>query len=296
MKAILKSFCTISALIFASLIFPSLTVHAQNPRIRIDGEFIQIQSSDQQPVIIDGRTLVPLRVVMETLGFNVEWNAQTWTVSLAKQGYDIVAQIGSNDMSVNNNIISLDVSAQIMGSRTMVPLRAISEATGLIVLWDDTNYIVDIYTEEGSQSPIAPRREPITEENWPEHLPRYIPGSITLNSEDNILGIVDQDGPVRFRYVYYILQAAFIDLINPDEREEWEKNLEYDEYDDFMYLMLLVQHFNIPREDFDAIVEELRESFVAFGFDLTDESNELPNADIIYTFDNDIIQYYYRRE
>ena len=118
----------------------------QSPQIQINGEIVRISFGDQQPIIVDGRTLVPLRVVMEALGFEVGWAPAQNRVNLEKPGFDISLTIGSRTMVVNENNVSLDVSAQLINGRTMVPLRAISEATGMEVRWDGENAIIDILT------------------------------------------------------------------------------------------------------------------------------------------------------
>jgi hypothetical protein len=296
MKKTLKSFCAIYALIFAVVImFPPLDVYAQNPRIRIDGEFIQIPTDEQQPVIVNGRTLVPLRVVMETLGFNVEWDAPTQTVSLEKTGYCVIFKINNNDMLVNNSTISLDIPAQIMSDRTMVPLRAISEATGMIVLWDSTNFIVDILSDDNAQISIVTNREIISEENWPEHLPRHVQGSISLRPDIFLLGLIEPFTNVDYRYAFYVIEGYFFDLVDANEFDEWVEEKDSGNIET-MFLMRFVQHFDISREEFDDAEERMREDFRRRNRDLTDEYYEIPNADIIYTFDNDIIRHYYRRE
>lgn|GEM_PF-3452007 len=123
----------------------AVDVHAGNLRIRISGEFVYIPADEQQPVIIGNRTLVPLRAVMEALGFTVGWDEQTQTASLVKQGHIVYVQIGSSDIIVDGYAAPTDVPAQIINSRTMIPVRAVSEATGFEVRWDDTSLIVDIY-------------------------------------------------------------------------------------------------------------------------------------------------------
>ena len=51
-------------------------------------EIIKIEL-DSPPFIVNGSTLVPVRAVAESLGYNVEWNSQTYTVdisTIAKEG------------------------------------------------------------------------------------------------------------------------------------------------------------------------------------------------------------------
>ena len=120
----------------------------RSPQIQINGEIVRIPFGDQQSIIVDGRTLVPLRAVMEALGFEVGWETTSQNrVTLIKLEFDISFTIGSRIMIVNGNNVSLDVPAQLINGRTMVPLRAISEATGMEVRWDDENLIVDILTD-----------------------------------------------------------------------------------------------------------------------------------------------------
>ena len=62
-----------------------------------------------------------------------------------------------------------------------------------------------------------------------------------------------------------------------------------------MVLVTLIKHCNISRQDFDKAVKQLVEQYATSGLDMTTEDYEIPNADIIYTFDNEIINAYYRR-
>jgi hypothetical protein len=114
-------------------------------RVNIGGRFVQIPAYDQPPVIVGDRTLVPLRAVMEALGFDVDWIDQDRTALLDKPGYSMSVQIGTPSIRVNGGAMPLDVPAQIINGRTMVPVRAISEATGAIVFWDTNTRIVHIF-------------------------------------------------------------------------------------------------------------------------------------------------------
>lgn len=99
---------------------------------------------DQEPIIEDGRTLVPLRTIFEALGAEVDWNSQTQTVTASKKGTTITLQIGSNTMYKNGKEIVLDVPAALKNGRTLVPVRAISEAFGCDVTWNAEQKQVEI--------------------------------------------------------------------------------------------------------------------------------------------------------
>ena len=99
---------------------------------------------DQEPILENDRTLVPLRKIFETLGAAVTWDERTQTVTAVKGSKKILLTINSPEMYVNESKITLDVPAQIRNSRTLVPVRAISEALGCRVEWDGASKTVII--------------------------------------------------------------------------------------------------------------------------------------------------------
>ena len=102
--------------------------------VTLNGEAIDF--ADQAPAIVEGRTLVPLRAIFEALGASVEWDQATKTVSSTLGEDSISLSVGSTTLVKNGEDITLDVPAQIINSRTMVPARAIAEAYGVGVEWD----------------------------------------------------------------------------------------------------------------------------------------------------------------
>ncbi len=98
----------------------------------------------QEPIIKDGRTLVPMRKIFETLGATVEWDDKTKTVTATRGETEIVLQIGSNLLIVNDRVVELDVPAMIENDRTMVPARAVAESLDCQVDWDGNTRTVMI--------------------------------------------------------------------------------------------------------------------------------------------------------
>ena len=102
---------------------------------------------DITPITEKDRTLVPMRAIFEALGAEVEWENETRTATATKNGITVSVTIDSNKMQKNGEDIELDVPARLVGdSRTLVPLRAISEAFGCQVEWDEELQRVDIYS------------------------------------------------------------------------------------------------------------------------------------------------------
>ncbi|MDR0272398.1 MAG: copper amine oxidase N-terminal domain-containing protein [Clostridiales bacterium] len=114
-------------------------------RVSVNGR--QIIFVDQNPIIIDGRTFVPVRGVFENLGFSVEWQAATSSVLLSRGNFFISLQIGEPNFIANSVSHPLDVPAQIINGRTMLPLRAVLESAGYSIAWDAATRTVLISEE-----------------------------------------------------------------------------------------------------------------------------------------------------
>ncbi len=102
----------------------------------LDGQTLQFPTQD--PVIVDDRTLVPMRTIFEALGAEVGWREENGVQTITATTEDTVIEmtINSQEFYVNGERKELDVPAQLMNDKTMVPLRAISESLGCLVGWD----------------------------------------------------------------------------------------------------------------------------------------------------------------
>lgn len=118
--------------------------HSGDVLVTVNGKFLVFV--DQKPVIVGDRTLVPLRAIFETLGANVKWDDAAKTVTANRGDVEISLTIGSDRLYVNGAEKIVDVPAQIINSRTMVPIRVIAESFGCNVEWNEENRTV-IVTE-----------------------------------------------------------------------------------------------------------------------------------------------------
>ncbi len=108
-------------------------------------------------IIIDGRTMVPVRGVFEYMGYTVDWDGETKTATLTSSDKATVITLtgGKTDFTVNDKTITPDVPQQIVDGRFMLPLRAVGEAVDAKVEWDSdtkTAYVADNSAAEETTS------------------------------------------------------------------------------------------------------------------------------------------------
>lgn len=101
--------------------------------ITYNGEKI---NSDVPPYVKEGRTLAPIRAILEALGMIVSWDGTTQTATAIKGDITISVTINSNIAIVNGVQKNLDVPAEITNGRTFVPVRFFAEALNMNVDWD----------------------------------------------------------------------------------------------------------------------------------------------------------------
>ena len=111
---------------------------------------------DVPPQIINERTMVPLRAIFEALGAEVDWNSDTKTVTSEKDGTTIKLTIDNPTMYINDKAVTLDAPGCIIDGRTLVPVRAISEAYGIQVGWNgDTRTVLIGENSDLSSQPVS---------------------------------------------------------------------------------------------------------------------------------------------
>ena len=104
--------------------------------------YIDTANKDVVPFTENSRTLVPVRYIAESFGATVGWDDATQAVTVDYLNKHISLQIGSNQMLVNGEAVTLDTAANTYNDRTFIPLRALVEALGKHVLWDDRGLII----------------------------------------------------------------------------------------------------------------------------------------------------------
>ena len=112
---------------------------------------------DQPPVERGGRVFVPLRGVFERLGASVVY--QNGEINATGNGRNINLKIGSTTASVNGQQQQIDVAPFLIGSRTLVPLRFVSQALGANVDYNNSNQVISL-TLGGAPPPVSQNPPP----------------------------------------------------------------------------------------------------------------------------------------
>jgi len=116
-----------------------------SPEITINGISKKIDAQGSKPIIKNGRTLLPIRTLIESLGGQVLWDAKEQKVTITLNGHSIILWIGKTTALVDGSKTTLDVAPIIINGRTYLPLRFISENLGASVNWDDKTQTITIY-------------------------------------------------------------------------------------------------------------------------------------------------------
>lgn len=143
----LKKFLKTYLLLFL-IIFTSFNVNAQSDiKLYVDGKYIE---TDVSPEIYNGRTFVPVRVVSEALGYNIQWIGESNQVVVKNDNIKLVLTVNSKNYILNNESKSSDVAPTIVNQRTLVPLRLVAESFNEQVSWDNENRTVIIGDDSSS--------------------------------------------------------------------------------------------------------------------------------------------------
>lgn len=130
-KRILITLLSATMLLTAATAVCSAAPAEENITVTVNGQTVEFP--DQKPFLRDDRTLVPIRFIAESLGYEVDWDAKENTALI--DGGRIKLWIGTNRAELNGKKVTLDTSSILVNDRTMVPLRIIAETLDCTVDW-----------------------------------------------------------------------------------------------------------------------------------------------------------------
>jgi len=168
----------------------SLTAVSNQVSISVNGFLVNLSPA---PVLKNGRVLVPIRGVFESLGAKVDWNEQTRQVIVTTADTTMLLEIDASSVLIDGIITPLDVPATLISSRTYVPIRIVAEYLGHKVDWDPNLRRVLITTQTQSAQlnntslPIIGSKFAMDELlRYSSVLNNYIFGASTFGNRDDI--------------------------------------------------------------------------------------------------------------
>lgn len=140
---LLCSLCTCLSVMADSDVIVSLQI--DNPIMKVNGVATEIDiGRGTKPMVTDGRTLVPIRAIIEAFGGSVGWEESTQSVMLTMEDDTMQLVINSKTTYFNHQEETLDVAPTVINDRTMLPIRFIAESFHLGIAWDNNTQTVFI--------------------------------------------------------------------------------------------------------------------------------------------------------
>ena len=218
----------IISLLLTAVIALSMTAFAENADVEIsfrvgdsalsiNGSVVEVET----PYVVGiGTTLVPVRVISEAFGANVDWIEATETVTIDYEETNIILQIGNPIATVNGIELELLEAPQLTESGyTMVPLRFISENLGAEVGYDEATEAITVSKKAAAEPvPTAPA--------YP-----WLSPSVEKLSDDDIASVKAAYYGIRYDFE----QGVLPDMIFNDEFDESERDINDQEgFSDFI--------------------------------------------------------------
>lgn len=205
---------------------------------------------DQEPVVSEGVTLVPIRPIAEALKLEITWDDPTDTVVLKKDNFFIEMVIGSKTAKTSSGTKTLAVAPCIINGRTMVPLNFIAEELGLSVSWNaeyqrviingkvETENIVvpvpeEAVTDVSHEAADSVAQEDVVKEEPEEEETEALINSVVISAQSSTITL---EIPLFFGYEDAESEESFayrsLDACDTQHLYNWEVVTLYESYAD----------------------------------------------------------------
>jgi hypothetical protein len=128
-----------------------IVLRAYSPAMTVNGANTIIDpASGAVPIIKNGRTLLPIRAIVESIGGAVKWDANEQEMTIQVENRTIQLGIGQTTAVVDGNNVPIDVAPQVFNGSILLPLRFIAENLGATVQWDAASQTVTLTYKRGT--------------------------------------------------------------------------------------------------------------------------------------------------
>ncbi|HWP96462.1 MAG TPA: peptidylprolyl isomerase [Syntrophomonadaceae bacterium] len=168
-------------------------------------------TTDVDPIIESDRVMVPLRSIFEALGAQVVWNPEDQSITAVRGDVSLQLMIGSNTAMKNGANVSLDVAPQIINSRTLVPIRFVSEALGATVQWNEDKRQVIVNND--SNGPVSDAADRNNKYSAPPKMTinpsKQYTAEVTTNLGTFKIKLLSQDAPLTVNNFVFLAKEGF---------------------------------------------------------------------------------------
>jgi hypothetical protein len=192
----------------------------------IDGEVVDFSSTGQEPILENGRTLIPFKQAFESLGYTVNYDQTTKSATMSKDNVSVTIWQGKTDFQLSENGIietkQLDVAAKITPTgRFVIPIKPVCEALGMEVIWENDYRAVFIFSDNNSKT----NKETLIEKAKPKINPiQYNKDNALFQIEKGYGdGFIDKNGniviqPDKNIRSYEVDSEGFIEKFDPETK------------------------------------------------------------------------------
>jgi hypothetical protein len=186
-KSLLLVICCVF-IAMSNLTVNSKDVVTESPKVKISMDGVII-NYDNVPITVNGRTLLPLKEFLISIGIpddneHIIWNGLEKSVTINKDSTEVYLEIGNYNAIINNSVVVLDAAPCIYKNRTYIPVRFVSQCFNKNVSWDSetstVNITSNIVNQKDTSNMVAIPDSWIEKEDMPFQLET---GSYTMDNE-----------------------------------------------------------------------------------------------------------------
>lgn len=116
-----------------------ISMNINNPVMNVDSteKYIDVDKN-VVPIIIGGRTMLPIRAIIETMGGQILWDEVTQAITIRYNNNLIILHLNQLTANVNGRNKTMEVAPTVLNGRTVLPLRFVAENLGCDVFWGNS--------------------------------------------------------------------------------------------------------------------------------------------------------------